>query len=204
MKTTRFFLAAILGLAMAFTLSCSGDDGTDGKNGLPGANGENGLPGVAGPGCDVEDAGVNYVMLCGGIEKARWPKAMCEREAYDPENMVCYDGIVGVVIDEQVWMIKDYTVGSTEGKYNWATANTACPTGWTLPSKADFEELISEVTTAAGLVEKGFPAAANSSWWSIVEEGGNDAYVLNINSSGVVSIRDILKSNLTSVRCIKE
>jgi hypothetical protein len=219
MKTTRFYLAVALGLAMSFTISCSGDDGSDGKDGIngtngvdgasgaDGTNGVDGAPGADGAPCDVLEAegGTWYVMTCNGIEKAKWPKAMCKTQAYDPENMICYDGgIVGVVIGEQVWMRKDYVTGSTDGKYNWAAASVACPTGWTLPSKVDFEELIEGVTTVADLVEKGFSATASSSWWSELQDDTDYAYALNINSSNGVSIRAIAKTTLTSVRCIKE
>jgi hypothetical protein len=291
MNRVKTLLAAAFGLALSFTLSCSGDDGTDGKscivleqaagsgfdvicgdikvgelkNGLNGTNGANGVDGTSctvqakepatvgydvvcggitvgqlangangangtnGTSCYVEDAGVNYIMKCGGVKKAEWPKAMCEAEPYDPKAHICSGGTLkrscgGAPYDEtkqfcdtrdikiyafskigeQTWMTEDLTHGT--GKYTWAETATACPSGWKLPSKEDFDELTDGVTTVNGLVEKGFPAEASSSWW-IGTESETDidyAYRLRINSSGNVFIYTQDKTLLESVRCIKE
>ena len=76
-----------------------GKDGTDGKDGADGKNGTNGKDGADGKDgtdgkdadCEVEsdDTGAYFVMKCGGVEKARWPKAMCGAVAYDPEVSLC-------------------------------------------------------------------------------------------------------------------
>jgi len=101
-------------------------------------------------------------------------------------------------------MTKDYVARGTDGKYNWATANTICPIGWTLPSKANFEELISGLTTAAELVAKGFPSEADKQWWS-GQSSNVDGYYLRINSEGGISgIGQDEKNSSKFVCCVKE
>jgi len=191
MKSTRFFLAVGITFAIALTISCSGDDGADG---------------IDGTGCRVQEDGVEYVMKCGD-EEARWAKAWCGAEAYDPKKNICYNDILGVKIGEQIWMIKDYVAKDTDGKYDWATASTICPIGWTLPSKVDFEGLISGLRTAADLVNRGFPAEANKQWWSEAKSNV-DAYYLRIDADGYISnVNDINyddKNNLKFVCCVRK
>ena len=69
-----------------------GEPGANGKDGEPGANGKDGEPGANGKDgtdCEVGSDGAYFVMKCGGVEKARWPKAMCGAVAYAPEESLC-------------------------------------------------------------------------------------------------------------------
>jgi uncharacterized protein (TIGR02145 family) len=92
MKAKTFLLAAGMVLAMAFIFSCSSDDGSDGVDGLNGEPGQD---------CDTEEDGAYFVMKCGGVEKARWAKALCGGStAYDPEKMTCDRGILSFVFTD--------------------------------------------------------------------------------------------------------
>jgi len=191
MKLTRFFSAVGITFAMALTLSCAGYDGTDGADGT---------------GCSLDDKGVEFSVKCGN-EEAKWAKAWCGEVAYDPKKNVCYNTILGVKIGEQIWMTEDYVARGTDGKYTWAEASTICPIDWTLPGKAEFEELINGVTTVAGLVAKGFSAKASDEWWS--GESYNNvsssyAYFLKIDELGEVIVNNESKSNSKAVRCIRK
>lgn len=205
-------------LAMTFTFSCSGDDGEPGKPGSVVTIGTDGYwyidgvktdikaAGTDGQDCDVEDDSAYLIIKCGGIEKARWPKAMCETEAYDPENMICKKGILGVKIGAQVWMAKNLNIETANSKcyddnedncdiygrlYNWTEANTTCPTGWHLPTDAEWNGLIE---TAGGAKTAGKALKANSVWttntgtndhnFSALPGGYNDGANKEINEYG--------------------
>ena len=78
-------------------VSLNGKDGKDGTNGADGENGKDGADGVNGSdgqSCDTAEDGAYFVMKCGGVEKARWAKAMCGTVAYDPDTHVCKKGIL--------------------------------------------------------------------------------------------------------------
>ena len=66
-----------------------GDTGAKGDKGDTGAKGEDGADGTN---CAVEDKDTTFVMICGGVEKATWAKAMCGIKAYDPEKFLCKRG----------------------------------------------------------------------------------------------------------------
>jgi uncharacterized protein (TIGR02145 family) len=107
MRTERFFVFALCAM---FVFSCttvetpelplpygnsSNSAGGKGDKGDPGEDGEDGKDG---DGCDVESDGAYFVMECGGVEKARWAKAMCETIAYDPEELICKNGVLYSVL----------------------------------------------------------------------------------------------------------
>jgi uncharacterized protein (TIGR02145 family) len=51
-------------------------------------DGQVGADGRNGAGCDVVDAGANFVMTCGEVQKT-WAKAICGATAYDPAAKFC-------------------------------------------------------------------------------------------------------------------
>jgi len=120
MKTnSRFLLAAALGLALTLALSCSSD--SNGGNNPSGDGGSTGDTFV-----DIRD---NKPYKFVKIGNQTW---MAENLNYDvPSNDtdVCYG-------DEPANC-------ATYGRlYNWATAGTACPTDWHLPTDAEWGTLM--------------------------------------------------------------
>jgi len=114
--------------------------------------------------------------------------------------------------------------------YDFAGAQKACPAGWHLPSKAEWESLINSVGGAntAGLKLKavngsnnyGFLAlfgggyvankntfedmGTNGLWWNSTEADNNNAFVSIIsNQSDDIGMIEVNKSNGFSVRCLK-
>jgi len=148
--------------------------------GSPGTNGKDGQS------CDAYEDGTEFVIKCGNIEKARWPKALCGTVAYDPKYMACDDGIVGVTIGNQIWMAKNLNIATASSKcygdiesncdiygrlYNWIDATAACSTiGWKLPDDTDWEALI---TTVGGTEIAGKALKANDDLWT-TNTGTND------------------------------
>lgn len=167
---------------------------------------------------------------------------------YSQENYTHADSIFGdnyktVVIGNQTWMAKNlnYKTGNSwcydnnssncnrYGRlYDWSTAREACPPGWRLPSKNDFETLIRNVgdsgsNTYHALKEGGssdfnalFGGWCNSDggfgsfgshgyWWSSSWYGASSAWSLGLSSSyqnaGMSSHNEGLGF---SVRCIKK
>lgn len=91
-----------------------------------------------------------------------------------------------VTIDEQIWMAENLNYAtenstcykgladncSSYGRlYNWADAKNACPDGWSLPQKEDFETLLE---SAGGSSEAGTMLKSASEWDS--NGNGDDSY----------------------------
>jgi hypothetical protein len=85
--------------------------------------------------------------------------------------------------------------GGTADKFTWAQATAAgvCPSGWSLPSKADFDTLI----------DSGECWDDIGSWWSTKELDETDAYRLHITAVAT-AVNTSPKSALISVRCLKD
>ena len=180
--------------------------GEPGKDGDDGRAGEDGKDGQDGQGCDVEVENFYFVIKCGGIEKARWAKALCGKIAYDPETFTCESNKLSeftdkrdgktykiAVIGAQVWMIEDLSYGI--GKYDWETANSVCPTGWHLPSSAEWGELEDDTDFIN-------PSAANlDRWWSSTEIDSNEANTIRISD---MTTRENDKASSLFVRCIMD
>jgi len=100
--------------------------------------------------------------------------------------------------------------------YNWATAKTACPSGWHLPSKGEWATLLSNVQSNSLKATDGFSALPGGSdnsdgisfgagnygyWWSASED--EDGYAWGI--LWWTEVADIIydKNFLFSVRCLK-
>ena len=150
-----------------------------------------------------------------------------------------------VLIGSQTWMAQNlnyetansycYYAGSCSGYgrlYTWAASTSACPTGWHLPTKAEFETLLAAVGGQSDAGRKlksvnswfkngngtddysftAFPAGDRDNkvmgqktyFWSSSDEG-NDAYNLGLLYSYDDAFLFITsKNNGYSVRCIRD
>jgi len=140
-----------------------------------------------------------------------------------------------VKIGNQIWMADN--LNNANGKcyennaancekygkmYDWATAKTACPSGWHLPSKAEWDVLMATVGGEKTLNSYGFAALpgglgfSNGSFfyageygylWSASEYDANNAYAIGIthkNGNAGWGESGYFKSALLSVRCLKD
>jgi uncharacterized protein (TIGR02145 family) len=226
--------AASLVLAMAFTLSCSSDGDDDGGSGnssgvvTGGSSSSNGNSGNS-----------SSSVATGGSSSSK------DNSCHDaPTNgdAVVYgeETYETVIICTQTWMKKNlnYEVAGSECKncetygrlYNWVAATTACPSGWHLPSDAEWDTLMEAVggsRTAGtklkaienmGTDDYGFSALpggfinsnGNSGgggtgyWWSSTESYSGEAYFRYIGRLDEdVSRTTNLKGYYYSVRCVK-
>jgi len=157
---TKFALSAGIMLAMALTISCSGDDGDEGGGGgSSGSGGGSSSPsgsspsgGTSGTFKDTRD-GTTYKTT--KIGNQTW---LAENLNYDVPNNdtdICYDNEPD----------KCKTYGRL---YNWETAKTACPNGWRLSSGEDWDILI----TAVGGEDTADKHLKAKSGWNNYASGG--------------------------------
>jgi uncharacterized protein (TIGR02145 family) len=160
-----------------------------------GAIGPQGEPGLQGDGCRTMNDHSNsayLVMVCGSGETVtaeRWPKAMCEAVAYDPETHCCsnngivmdkcnfydssasylYDGRDGKIykwvnIGEQTWMAENLNYYSSNGKsvcYNNSSANCR-----------EYGRLYDWATAMADICPKGWHLPTNNEWETLIATVG--------------------------------
>jgi uncharacterized protein (TIGR02145 family) len=121
-KVKIISLTAGMVLAMVFTFSCSSDDEGGGDNGYTGSYGS------------VTYGGKTYRTVEIGTQT--W---FAENLNYDPGtgNSACYDNQASNC--------------ATYGRlYDWSTAMAVCPSGWHLPSNADWDKLFRYVDGSSG------------------------------------------------------
>ncbi|MDR2593664.1 MAG: PEGA domain-containing protein [Fibromonadaceae bacterium] len=150
-----------------------------------------------------------------------------------------------VLIGEQIWLSKNLNNNiessvcydnnvdncATYGRlYDLETARTACPTGWYLPSDAEWAVLASYVggmanaggklkaTSFGGTDNYGFAALPSgfsysnsysgagdlSYWWSSTEFGLDGAYGWYLErGNGILNRNSLIKSSLFGIRCLQ-
>jgi len=147
---TKSFLLAVAFATMAFTFSCSSDDsGGDSGGSSPGSGGGGGYTGPYG---SVTHGGQTYKTVVIGTQT--W---MAENLNYDVPNNddtddICYGN-------------NSANCAKYGRLYNWSTANIACPSGWHLPSQAEWEVMVAYI----GGESAGRRLRARSGW----NEDGN-------------------------------
>lgn len=145
-----------------------------------------------------------------------------------------------IKIGNKVWMTENLNFNTSSGcwcydnnpnnceiygrLYDWEAAIDACPAGWHLPTKAEFEELLKHTNSVSNLLKGGkcgFDVIC-SGWryangefksidvigdfWTGTEAGKTDAYYLYVNKSKatVWIASDCDKKVALSVRCVKD
>jgi len=173
----------------------------------------------------------------------------CNGENYSPTTHVCTEyGLLKIAkIGTQTWMAENLNRNVSGSKcydnnsancnmygrlYNWATAMTVCPSGWHLPTDAEWDVLMTAVgggtklkassgwnSNGNGTNDYGFSALPGGvggsdggfgnvgnvgSWWSATEYNASNAYRLSISyNSSNVDRGYYGKSYLYSVRCVQ-
>jgi uncharacterized protein (TIGR02145 family) len=147
-KTKGLLLTAGFVLATAFTFSCSGDDG-GGGGGDPSSSSGGGTQGGGDP-SSSSNGGQGGGNACTNLEEVPigtqvWAKKNLDCDVGESK---CYDN--------------DPANCTKYGRlYDWETAKTACPSGWHLPSQADWEVMTAYI---GGAETEGTKLKATSGW----------------------------------------
>jgi uncharacterized protein (TIGR02145 family) len=140
-RLTKFAQVAGIMLALVFTFSCS-DDKDEGGSSSP-----------SGGSSTFKDTRDGKTYKTTKIGEQTWMAENLNYDVPDNDTDVCYDN--------------DPANCTTYGRlYNWETAKTACPNGWHLSSKYEWEVLI---TAVGGSKTAGKYLKAKSGW----NENGN-------------------------------
>lgn len=180
-----------------------GKQGEKGDQGKQGPKGDDGNDGEDGTGCSLADNGDGTVSVTCGDSTITINKAMCGMEPYDPAKQFCdaRDNKVYkyVKIGTQTWMAEnlDYETEnsycyndsasycSKYGRlYTWAAAITACPEGWHLPTKAEFETLF---TAVGGESIAGQKLKSTTGWTAFSGITNEDAFAFSALPAGIRS-----------------
>ena len=153
-KTKGFLLAAAVA-AMAFTFSCSSDDegGDGGSSSSVGTQGGDGGSSSSVSGSNLSSSS-GSLPNCGNL-KYNPATQYCSNETIkDYESFFTYGGQTykTVVIGKQTWFAENLNYDVEGSKcfdcakygrlYNQEMALAACPSGWHLPSNAEWDELL--------------------------------------------------------------
>jgi len=180
-KIKSVIFAAGISLALAFTFSCSSDDGTSGSSAPSGSYGSSSS--IIGRSSssfrfnfDVTKICPNAVtsdstVSCGG---KKYRTVQIGTQTWMAENLNYVNRIITKCYEN------DETTCSMGVLYNWETAMTICPFGWHLPSRAEWIKLENYVDSASGNPSGPYSSPAGRSLKAIKgwdnNENGNDTY----------------------------
>jgi hypothetical protein len=161
----------------------------------------------------------------------------CGNEVYNPSNRFCdtRDNKIykSVKRGDKVWMAQNLNFDAPDSKcygnkpancnkygrlYNWDTAMKACPSGWHLPSAAEWQSHNPYESNFAALPGgsggNGFNFIGEYGyWWGASENSAGNAWYLFMFYEGGLDCDDdedcnninySSKSSLYSVRCVKD
>jgi len=219
MKTKRFLLTAGIVLATAFTFSCSSDDSKDDDGG----------------GGSFTDSRDSKTYKSVKIGNQTW---MAKNLNYNAPGSKCANKSLDMLTEndadcEEYGRLYDWATAM-----NGATSSTAtpsgvrgvCPTGWHLPSKAEWEVMTAYIggestegkklkaTSYGGTDDYGFSAlpggwgsdggnlhdADTGAWWTASEDNSDRAYSRYMRYSMESAVWYNSSSRLHSVRCVKD
>ena len=78
------------------------------------------------------------------------------------------------------WMDSDIKL-SYASTWTWENAKTACPSGWRLPSRDEFQVLLNNAGNGGKIYDLGW--TSGSYYWSSTEKSSIEAYVLQVSST---------------------
>ena len=180
MSKTKGFLLAVAVAAMGFTFSCSSDDDDGGGKDNPSppsdGRGDQSSPSGGGDNQSSPSGGDNQSSSSGGVGNtcsADFRTVVIGTQTWMAENLNC--DVVGN-FGSHVKCYNDDPANCTKyGRlYEWGDAMKACPSGWHLPSDAEWTTL----KNYAGSSTAGTKLKATSGWNDVngVSGNGRDEY----------------------------
>jgi hypothetical protein len=106
----------------------------------------------------------------------------------------------------------------TRDYYNWAYVDAnkeeMCPSPWRVPTKKDFDVLVSNTASSTLIDAWGYGGYADgksvyhlntdANYWSSTEDSNNNAFYLYYRESGSMNVTSYKKNQGYQVRCVKD
>jgi len=205
MKTNRFLLAACVSFALAFTISCSSDDG-DGTGG--------------GDSCNIQD----YKTVTIGTQTWMAENSNCNVSGSvcygnDPANCAKYGRLYNwetaktvcpsgwhLPSNEEWTTLTDYVESQGDCNYYCAGTRLKAQSGWNDDGNGTNNHGFSALPGGLGYSDGSFYDVGDYGfWWSASEYDSSNAYYRGMgNGSEIIDWGDPGKTNLFSVRCIQD
>jgi uncharacterized protein (TIGR02145 family) len=226
----RPLLAATLGLAITFTLSCGEHSGGDDGGNPSSSSGTSSSSGAALSSSQGGDT------VSGSFTDARdgkkYKTVVIGTQTWMAQNLDYHEKWVGVTRGNKCYDNKDDNCEKYGRLYEWEDAIRVCPDGWHLPSNSEWNALISFIGDDAG---KKLKSASNywregagtdlydfgalpgggldagefknlnrdGDWWTSTEINTDRSYLKYMNANTGVSEISGSKTSQYSVRCVK-